>query len=140
MINLIKNQEAKVPVDLRKVLSSDPRILKAWKDITPVSRRDFIRWIESAKQPETRKRRIEVARSKLATGDRRPCCYAVVPMSLYRALDIDPKAKATWKSLTPNGKRDFVDFIDEAKDKEDTALRITKVCIALSKGKNKISG
>ena len=43
-----------------------------WKDLTPIACRDFISWIDSAKQPETRKRRIEKACAMLATGKRCP--------------------------------------------------------------------
>ena len=41
-------------------------------DLTPVERRDFISWIDSDKQPETHRRRIEKACSMLAAGKRRP--------------------------------------------------------------------
>ena len=30
----------------------------------------------------------------LVSGKRRPCCYAIVPMNLYKALAANPKAKA----------------------------------------------
>ena len=52
----------KVPKDLRKTLTSDPKALTAWKDITPLARNKWICWILSAKKPETRKRKIERAR------------------------------------------------------------------------------
>ena len=47
----------KVPTDLRKTLTSDPKALTAWKDITPLARNEWICWIESAKKPETKNRR-----------------------------------------------------------------------------------
>ncbi|MDB5254065.1 MAG: uncharacterized protein JWL80_131 [Parcubacteria group bacterium] len=123
----------KVPTDLRKVLASSPKMEAIWKDLTPISRRDFISWIESAKQPETRTRRIEVTKSKLLSGQRRPCCYAVVPMNLYKALDKVPKAKAVWKDLSPNERRDFADWIEAVKDTK--VERINKACMLLSTGK-----
>jgi hypothetical protein len=44
-----------------------------WSDLTPIERRDFISWMDSAKeQPETHKRRIEKACAMLAAGKRRP--------------------------------------------------------------------
>ena len=46
-----------------------------WLDITPIARRDWIRWITAAKQPETRARRIKNACSMLAAGKRRVCCF-----------------------------------------------------------------
>jgi hypothetical protein len=46
-----------------------------WSGITPIARRDWIHWITSAKQPETRARRIKNACSMLAGGKRRPCCF-----------------------------------------------------------------
>jgi len=65
----------KVPADLRKALTSDPMALAAWEDITPLARNEWLCWIESAKKPETRSRRIERTRTELVDGKRRPCCW-----------------------------------------------------------------
>jgi hypothetical protein len=67
--------EPKVPADLENALAADPQAHTLWMDITPMARWDWIRWIGSTKQPETRRRRIEVACSKLKAGERRPCCF-----------------------------------------------------------------
>ncbi len=50
--------EAKVPAALRKALAAAaPKARAVWSDITPIARRDWIHWITSAKQLETRARR-----------------------------------------------------------------------------------
>jgi hypothetical protein len=68
--------EPKVPADLRKALASArPKAREVWSDITPIARRDWIHWIVSAKQTETRARRIRTACDMLAAGKRRPCCF-----------------------------------------------------------------
>ena len=67
--------EPKVPADLKNALAANSRAHKLWLVITPMARWDWIRWIGAAKQLKTRKRRIEVACSKLKAGDRRPCCF-----------------------------------------------------------------
>jgi hypothetical protein len=67
--------EPKVPADLKNALAADPQAHTLWMDITPMARWDWIRWIGSAKQPETRRRRIENACSMLKAGKRRPCCF-----------------------------------------------------------------
>jgi uncharacterized protein YdeI (YjbR/CyaY-like superfamily) len=69
----------KVPTDLRKTLTSDPKALTTWKDITPLARNEWVCWIESAKKPETRNRRLERARTELIDGRRRPCCWPGCP-------------------------------------------------------------
>jgi len=66
----------RVPMDLRKALTSSPKALEAWEDITPLARNEWICWVESAKQEETRSRRIERTRAELLGGKRRPCCWA----------------------------------------------------------------
>lgn len=67
--------EPKVPTDLKKALISSPTAQDTWMDITPNARWDWIRWIGSTKNSETRKKRIEVALSKMNAGNRRPCCF-----------------------------------------------------------------
>src|SRR2546421_7512533 len=99
-------EELRVPTDLRKALAATPRAKAQWSDLTPIARRDFISWIDSAKQPETRRRRIERACSMLAAGKRRPCCFSIVSFNLFTALAAVPRAKAQWGELTPIARRD----------------------------------
>jgi len=71
-----EDTESVVPPDLKKALASAaPKTRTVWSDITPNARRDWIHWITSAKQAETRARRIKNACSMLAAGKRRVCCF-----------------------------------------------------------------
>lgn len=65
-----------VSTDMQKILTSTPTTLAVWEDITPLARNEWICWIESAKQEETRRRRIRIMSENLAAGKRRPCCWA----------------------------------------------------------------
>jgi Bacteriocin-protection, YdeI or OmpD-Associated/Domain of unknown function (DUF1905) len=68
--------EPSVPAELENALAAaDLKARALWSDITPVARRDWIQWIESAKREETRLKRIESACDMLAKGKRRPCCF-----------------------------------------------------------------
>lgn len=67
--------EPKVPADVQKVLDSDPSAHELWKDITPLARWDWLRWINGTKQAETRQKRIVVMCSKLNAGKRNACCF-----------------------------------------------------------------
>jgi hypothetical protein len=67
--------EPSIPADLRKALAAAPKARALWEEITPNARRDWIHWISSAKQQETRVRRIKNACSMLAAGKRRVCCF-----------------------------------------------------------------
>src|SRR5881394_4035519 len=96
-----EESEPPVPADLRKALAAAPKAKAQWSDLTPIARRDFISWIDSAKQEETRRRRIERACSMLAAGKRRPCCYTIVSLDLHRTLKATPMAKTQWNDLTP---------------------------------------
>jgi hypothetical protein len=72
----VKEPEPTVPADLKKALAgATPKGRKLWSDITPNARRDWTHWITSAKQEETRARRIKNACSMLDAGKRRPCCF-----------------------------------------------------------------
>lgn len=75
IIELIQEAETSIPTDLRKALKNNPKAKAVWDDITPIARRDWVLWIITGKLTETRKRRIEVACSKLASGMRRVCCF-----------------------------------------------------------------
>ena len=65
----------KLPQDLKLALAANPPALYAWKDITPLARNEFICWVESAKQDQTRERRIRRTQEELEEGMRRPCCW-----------------------------------------------------------------
>ena len=132
-----EESEPRVPTDLRKALAATPMAKAQWRDLTPIARRDFISWIDSAKQPETRRRRIERACSMLAAGKRRPCCYSIVSLNLYTALAATPMAKAQWRDLTPIERRDFICWMDSAKQPEAHRRRIEKACAMLAAGKRR---
>jgi hypothetical protein len=67
--------EPELPADLNKALASDLQANALWMKITPMAHWDWLRWIRSTNNRETRSRRIEVALSKLRSGKRRPCCF-----------------------------------------------------------------
>ena len=64
-----------VPSDLRDALTSDPKALAAWEDLTPLARNEWICWTISVKKPETRKQHVERVCTELKEGMRRPCCW-----------------------------------------------------------------
>ena len=67
--------EPVIPEDFKEHLMTIPEAHSLWMKITPAARQDWIRWIRSTKNPETRKRRIKTACDKLNKGERRPCCF-----------------------------------------------------------------
>lgn len=68
-----------LPEDLEAELKLDPAALLTWQDITPLARNEWICWIQSAKKPETRRKRILWGCSSLRDGKRRPCCWPGCP-------------------------------------------------------------
>ncbi len=71
MIKLISGGVAHdLPPDLRKVLTSDPKALAAWEDLTPVAHN-----VGPVKKPETRREHVERVCAQLKEGTRRPCCW-----------------------------------------------------------------
>ena len=122
----------KEPADFRKALAAAPAAKAKWDDLTPIGRRDFIMWIESAKQTQTRKARIERACDMLVTGKRRPCCFSIVPLDLHLALKAMPAAKTGWSRLTPHAKRDLIGRIESAAQKNTRKRRIDEACAMLA--------
>lgn len=86
--------EPEVPEDVKKTLSSSPKAQALWKDITPLARWDWIRWIRAVKTQETRQKHIEVMLDKLNKGMRRPCCF-------NRNLCSEPYVSKNWALLDP---------------------------------------
>ena len=72
---MAQEPEPAVPPDLDEALARSPAARATWDDITAVARRDWIHWITSGKKAETRTRRIAIACDKLASGQRRACCF-----------------------------------------------------------------
>jgi len=68
-----------LPGDFEESLKRDPKALATWSDITPLARNEWICWIESAKKPETRRKRIGWGTENLMEGKRRPCCWPGCP-------------------------------------------------------------
>jgi hypothetical protein len=68
--------EPSVPQDLKTALGGAPQKIKdLWKEITPMARWEWVRWVNATPNPDTRKRRVEVTISKMQSGKRRPCCF-----------------------------------------------------------------
>lgn len=88
--------EPEVPDDLMRALRADPEAYDMWLSTTPIARWDWIRSVRSTKNPETRKRRIEVACSKLREGKPRQCCF-------NRSECTDPAVSKGGKLLDPAG-------------------------------------
>src|SRR4051812_41297697 len=68
--------EPTVPPDLEAALASAPQKIQGlWKDITPMARWEWVRWVNATANADTRQRRVEVTISKMKSGKRRPCCF-----------------------------------------------------------------
>lgn len=65
----------KLPPDLKKALSEDPKALEKWQDLTPLARNEWICWNVTVKQQATRQNHIKRTISELKEGKRRPCCW-----------------------------------------------------------------
>ena len=62
--------------DLQSAIQADPDVLALWQGLTPLGRNEFICWVEEARQPATRQRRIMRTTEELLEGKKRPCCWA----------------------------------------------------------------
>lgn len=84
--------EPQLPDDLQEVLAASPVAKATWEDTTTIARLDWIHWVESAKQAQTRKRRVDNACEMLAAGKKRVCCF---DQSGYYSKSLSaPKAQA----------------------------------------------
>ena len=68
--------EPVVPQDISVALADAPdKVKEKWKAITPMARWEWIRWVNSTANTDTRVIRIEKTISKLNGKHRRPCCF-----------------------------------------------------------------
>ena len=70
-----REPEPELPSDLRQALDDAPAAWAAWESTTTLARVDWIHWIVSVKQAATRAKRVAEACDKLASGQRRVCCF-----------------------------------------------------------------
>lgn len=90
--------EPTVPQDLKTALRAAPQKIQAlWIDITPMARWEWVRWVNATRNPDTRKRRVEVSISKMNSGKRRPCCFNL-------AACTDPDLSTNGRLLDANRK------------------------------------
>jgi bacteriocin resistance YdeI/OmpD-like protein/uncharacterized protein DUF1905 len=92
--------EHRIPADLRQALAEDPAALAGWQDITPMARRDWVFYVLTAKQAETRARRIAKACDMLASGKRRLCCFPGVKWMMEK----NAKSCGMWLPLPSSSK------------------------------------
>ncbi|MGE7199497.1 YdeI/OmpD-associated family protein [Brevundimonas naejangsanensis] len=90
--------------DLQDALKADAEIFDLWRSLTPLGRNEFICWVDDAKQPATRQRRIGRTVEELREGKRRPCCWAgcihrtdKAPSRWQQAVLIDQNSKGASK-------------------------------------------
>ncbi|WP_407525950.1 YdeI/OmpD-associated family protein [Methylobacterium oryzisoli] len=86
--------------DIQAAIQRDLKILALWQSLTPLGRNEFICWVEDAKQPATRQRRIARTCDELLEGKKRPCCWAgcihrtdKAPSRWQQAVLIDRRGK-----------------------------------------------
>jgi uncharacterized protein YdeI (YjbR/CyaY-like superfamily) len=66
---------AKVPPDLAAGLQRDAQTAKAWAEFSPSARRDYVEWLEEAKRPETREKRLATTLAWVREGKSRNWKY-----------------------------------------------------------------
>ncbi len=76
--------------DLQDALRADASVFALWEGLTPLGRNEFICWVDDAKQPATRQRRIRRTCEELLEGKKRPCCW---PGCIHRT----DKAPSRWQ-------------------------------------------
>ena len=87
--------EPDVPRDLQAALAAaPPEIRDLWRDVTPMARWEWVRWVNATSNPQTRARRVAVTISKMQNGKRRPCCFNLSSCT-------DPNLSRSGKLIAP---------------------------------------
>lgn len=64
-----------MPSDIGKALAADSAAKRAWEDLTPLARNEWICWVTFVKKEETRKEHVQRLIEELKEGKHRPCCW-----------------------------------------------------------------
>lgn len=67
-VDFSKKHDLAYPDELRRALDADPLLAEAFQALTPGRRRGYVLHFSDAKQPETRRRRIENCRPGILAG------------------------------------------------------------------------
>jgi hypothetical protein len=59
-----------LPEDAATAVKANPEAQATWETLSPSHRREYVQWIEEAKRPETRQRRIDGTVERLARGEK----------------------------------------------------------------------
>jgi uncharacterized protein YdeI (YjbR/CyaY-like superfamily) len=96
------------------------------RDLPP--RRELVRWVRTA----MRLNEAGVKRPLKRTAPRKPI---PVPEDLAKALRKDAKARAVWEGFTPSHRREYLEWITEAKTAPTRARRLATTLEWLAEGK-----
>ena len=66
----VEERAVTLPKDLKTALEKAPRAKAAFDGLAPSHKKGYVYWIEEAKRPETRKKRVHKAVDRLAKGEK----------------------------------------------------------------------
>jgi uncharacterized protein YdeI (YjbR/CyaY-like superfamily) len=114
----------RVPAELARALKQSKRLEKYYGSLNYSTRREIAKWVDEAKQAETRRRRAEQIAVRLIEtmqaerGD--------LPPVLELALNRNPKARAGWERMPPSHRRAHLLGIFYYRNPESRARRVEK--------------
>lgn len=98
----LEDRPAPIPAELERELKNDRKLLKWFLAMSPSMRREIGKWISEPKGAETRQKRAEKMAERLMQameGEADP------PPILRAAFQLQPRALAGWKAMTPVQRR-----------------------------------
>ena len=64
---------------MKKVLDSSPILKDHWASLTELTKNEWICWVTTCKQQETRDKHLLRMKEDMFKGKRRPCCWPGCP-------------------------------------------------------------
>lgn len=74
---VLKPEPDTIPADLQMQFDNHPKAEQLFNNLPLMGRLDWLRWVNDAKDPKTRERRIRRTVEQLDEGKRRACCVNV---------------------------------------------------------------
>ena len=123
-----------IPPYIEKQIKSDPNAWRQFERLAPSYRVGYIRWIESAKRQETKRKRLSEVVRRLTTAQRLQSA-SEIPGYIETQFKTNARAWQYFEKLAPSYQCTYIRWIESAQRQETKEKRLREAVRLLAAGK-----